>query len=120
MTIGEARFLEEFIIYHAALGFNQFYIYDQGTDQETAEVLAPYIASGLVTFTRVSNQSREHMFQALLLRCVAVVTGASERWTFELTLQPSDAELRPFEMRFLLSLLLTGNVSTTLDLVQAG
>jgi hypothetical protein len=80
MTIDEARFLPEWLVYHAAMGVQHFYLYDQGTDRETAEVLAPFQAAGLVTLHRVSGQSREFMFQALLLRQCFDKYGAQAEW----------------------------------------
>lgn len=80
LTLDEGPYLEEWVLYHAALGVDQFFIYDQGNDTATEDALAPFIAAGLVTFHRVSAQSREFMYQALLLRKCYDDYGPRIRW----------------------------------------
>ena len=67
-------------MYHAAMGVRHFYLYDQGSDDATLEAVAPFVAQGLVTFHRVSNQTRQHMFQALLLRKCFDDYGQYSEW----------------------------------------
>ncbi|SCV71531.1 BQ2448_3119 [Microbotryum intermedium] len=80
MILDEAPFLEEWIVYHAAMGVEHFYLYDQGNDTETIDVIAPMADRGLVTLHRVLNQSREFMFQTLLLRKCFDDYGATSEW----------------------------------------
>jgi hypothetical protein len=56
MIFGEDRFLEEWLLYHRALGITQFYLYDQAEDTKVLGVLAPYITGGLVTYHSVVNR----------------------------------------------------------------
>ena len=46
----EGRYLREWIEYHLWAGVDHFYIYDDGSTDNTIEVLAPYIESGVVTY----------------------------------------------------------------------
>jgi hypothetical protein len=54
----EASYLAEWIEFHAMLGVEHFYIYDNDSSDNTAEVLAPYIKDGLVTITPWRNFSQ--------------------------------------------------------------
>jgi hypothetical protein len=47
----EGPYFEEWIEWHRAHGVEKFYIYDNESNDDTAAVLAPYIASGLVDYT---------------------------------------------------------------------
>lgn len=46
---GEARFLAEWLEFHAMMGVDHFIVYDNGLEDETEQVLAPYVASRQVT-----------------------------------------------------------------------
>ena len=46
----EGRYLPEFVEFHRIVGVEHFYIYDNGSTDSTAEVLAPYVDGGLVTY----------------------------------------------------------------------
>ena len=45
----EGRFLAEWLNYYLLAGVDHFYLYDNGSDDDGAEVLRPYIDKGLVT-----------------------------------------------------------------------
>jgi hypothetical protein len=47
----ESPFLAEWIDFHRGVGATHFYLYDNFSTDDFREVLAPYIASGLVTLT---------------------------------------------------------------------
>ncbi len=47
----EARYLKEWLDYHLAAGVDHFYLYNNESSDNFAEVLAPYINENLVTFT---------------------------------------------------------------------
>ena len=47
----EGAYFEEWIEWHKKLGVEKFYIYDNESSDNTKEVLAPYIESGLVEYT---------------------------------------------------------------------
>ena len=46
----EGRYLREWIEYHLWAGVDHFYIYDNGSTDNTKEALSPYIARGIVTY----------------------------------------------------------------------
>ena len=46
----EGRYLREWIEYHLWAGVEHFYIYDNGSQDNTREVLDPYMQSGVVTY----------------------------------------------------------------------
>ena len=46
----EGAYFEEWIEWHRNLGVEKFYIYDNESTDHTKEILAPYIASGLVEY----------------------------------------------------------------------
>lgn len=46
----EAAYLKEWIEYHQMVGVDHFYLYDNGSNDRSVNVLAPYIKRGLVTF----------------------------------------------------------------------
>ena len=47
----EAPFLAEWIEYHRLIGFDHFYLYDNGSTDSPENVLKPYIEDGFVTLT---------------------------------------------------------------------
>jgi len=46
----EASYIEEWLCYHLRLGFEHFVVFDNGSSDNTAEVLKPYINYGVVTY----------------------------------------------------------------------
>lgn len=46
----EGPYLREWIEYHRIVGVDKFYIYDNGSTDDTCDVLAPYIESGIVDY----------------------------------------------------------------------
>ncbi len=47
----EGAYFEEWIEWHRKLGVEKFYIYDNESTDNTKEILAPYVESGLVEYT---------------------------------------------------------------------
>ena len=47
----EGAYFEEWIEWHKKLGVEKFYIYDNESEDNTREILVPYIESGLVEYT---------------------------------------------------------------------
>lgn len=47
----EARYLKEWLDYHLIAGVNHFYLYNNDSTDDYAEVLAPYVEANLVTLT---------------------------------------------------------------------
>lgn len=52
----EARYLKEWLNYHLAAGVDYFYLYDNESNDETREVLQPYIKAGLVSYFVVPGE----------------------------------------------------------------
>lgn len=48
----EGPYLAEWICHHRAIGVEHFYIYDNGSTDNTDEVLAPFVEAGLVTHVK--------------------------------------------------------------------
>ena len=46
----EGRYIREWIEYHLWAGVEHFYVYDNGSTDNTKEILSPYILSGVVTY----------------------------------------------------------------------
>ena len=55
----ESTYFKEWIEYHKLIGIEHFYIYDNGSTDNTKDILAPYIQSGLVTFTYFPGKERQ-------------------------------------------------------------
>lgn len=48
----EARYIDEWIEFHRMMGVSHFFIYDNGSSDDTVDRLASYVDSGLVTVVR--------------------------------------------------------------------
>ena len=46
----EARYLVEWIEYSRMIGIEHFYLYDHGSDDNTLDILAPYVSAGIATW----------------------------------------------------------------------
>lgn len=55
----EGKYLKEWIDYHLIVGFEHFYIYNNFSEDNYREVLAPYIEKGIVTLTDWPYQSEQ-------------------------------------------------------------
>jgi glycosyltransferase involved in cell wall biosynthesis len=55
----EGPYLKEWIEYHKLVGFTKFYFYDNESTDNTREILAPYIASGLVEYTLIPGVGKQ-------------------------------------------------------------
>ena len=52
----EGRYLKEWLDYHLFAGVEHFYLYNNDSSDNYAEVLAPYIEKNLVTLTDVPGK----------------------------------------------------------------
>ena len=52
----EAHYLEEWLNYHLAAGVDHFYLYDNDSTDDTAEILEPYIEAELVDYFKASGE----------------------------------------------------------------
>ena len=55
----EGPYLKEWIEWHQKMGVEKFYLYDNESTDNTREVLAPFIESGLVDYTYVEGYSQQ-------------------------------------------------------------
>ncbi|MCL2416817.1 MAG: glycosyltransferase family 92 protein [Bacteroidales bacterium] len=59
MAKNESSYFDEWIKWHRDLGVEKFYIYDNESTDNTKEVLAPYIKSGLVEYTFFAGKRKQ-------------------------------------------------------------
>ena len=57
----EAPYLKEWLDYHLLAGVDHFYIYDNDSTDNQAEVAAPYIAKGLVDYIPFSGEAVQYL-----------------------------------------------------------
>lgn len=55
----EALFLKEWLDYHLTIGVDHFYLYNNNSDDNFREVLAPYVADGSVTLIEWPEQNSQ-------------------------------------------------------------
>lgn len=55
MALNEGPYLKEWIEYHRLVGVERFYYYDNGSDDNTLEVLEPYIKEGVVVYHKADG-----------------------------------------------------------------
>lgn len=59
IVYNEGPYLKEWIEYHKLVGVERFYLYDNGSDDDTLDVLQPYISDGLVVYYKANGYIRE-------------------------------------------------------------
>ena len=55
----EAPYIKEWIEFHKLVGFTKFYFYDNESEDNTVDILKPYINSGLVEYTLIKGKGRQ-------------------------------------------------------------
>lgn len=55
----EGAYVKEWIEYHRLVGINKFYFYDNESNDDTFEVLMPYIESKIVEYVFISGKSKQ-------------------------------------------------------------
>lgn len=55
----EGIYFKEWIEYHKLIGIEHFYIYNNDTEDNTKEILSPYIESGLVTWIDIHGKQQQ-------------------------------------------------------------
>ena len=55
----EGPYVKEWIEFHRLVGFTKFYFYDNESEDETAQVLKPYVEQGLVEYTLIKGKGRQ-------------------------------------------------------------
>lgn len=69
----EGKYLKEWLDYHLAAGVEHFYLYNNDSSDDYAEVLAPYVKADLVTLTNFPGKSMQ----------VVAYNDAIEKYRFE-------------------------------------
>lgn len=97
----EARFLDEWLAFHHARGVEHFYLYDNGSSDDSRAVLGPWLSKGVVTLVPWPERpGQKSAYRDCLRRCRREV-----RWlTFididEFLFAPGEADLREALRRF--------------------
>ena len=55
----EGRYLTEWIDYHLLVGIEHFYLYNNGSTDNTSEVLKPYVERGIVDLINFPGQAKQ-------------------------------------------------------------
>ena len=55
----EGPYIKEWLDFHILVGVNKFYLYDNGSTDNTAEILKPYIDSGIVEYTYFPGRAQQ-------------------------------------------------------------
>ena len=55
----EAPYLKEWLDYHLLAGVDHFYIYDNDSPDNQAEIVAPYVEAGLVDYFRAPGKAMQ-------------------------------------------------------------
>lgn len=80
MARNEGRYLREWIEFHRLVGVEHFTFYDNGSNDNTAAVLAPYVRSGLVEVIPWPHFLPDCDTQALAYAHALSHAGPSTRW----------------------------------------
>ena len=72
----EARYLQEWIEFHRLVGVERFFLYDNQSTDDHAEVLAPYVSKGVATV----HDWPEHPGQRSAYEHCLAEHGAESRW----------------------------------------
>jgi hypothetical protein len=72
----EAPYLREWLEFHQIVGFERFFLYDNGSADAHEEVLAPYVERGTVSVEKWPGEVRQH---EAFDHCLAV-HAADARW----------------------------------------
>ena len=69
-VLNEARYIEEWIEYHRLVGVDKFYIFDNGSTDNTRELLQKYIDQGIVEYEAFPGKGKQlDMYYAGLKKC---------------------------------------------------
>jgi len=100
----EGPFLAEWIAFHRLVGVERFHLYDNGSTDETRDVLAPYLADGTVTLRDWPTPFHLHASRDAYSDCLERVRGQA-RWLACLDLDeflfaPNEWTLAPVLRRY--------------------
>lgn len=102
----EAPYLKEWIEYHRLIGFEYFYLYNNESTDNYAEVLSPYIQEGIVELENVpgiSNSQPEHADKQYAAYREAIAKAVGKvKW---LALIDADEFIVPLQTSYLMDVL---------------
>ncbi|BGP20205.1 hypothetical protein JCM10213v2_008342 [Rhodosporidiobolus nylandii] len=78
----EGRFITEWLLYNRAIGVDRFYLYDTGSDDNTLEVLQPWIETGTVKLHRFNHEQGGH-FQLNSLETCSRTYASQTDWLLD-------------------------------------
>ena len=55
----EGPYVKEWIEFHKLIGFSKFYFYDNESEDNTLEILKPYVDAGLVEYTLIKGKGKQ-------------------------------------------------------------
>ena len=90
IALNEGSYIKEWIEYHKLVGVERFYFYDNGSDDNTTDILEPYIRQGIVIYRKADGYGLQ----------LAVYNDAISKYRFEtywLALIDLDEFLVPIE-----------------------
>jgi hypothetical protein len=76
----EARYLDEWIRFHLAIGVEHIFLYDNGSTDDTAEVIRPFVRDNLVTVIPWPHFDIERSTQCLAYAHAIAVNRGRYRW----------------------------------------
>ena len=80
MVKDEGSYLAEWLTFHRLQGINHIYIYDNGSTDGTAAVLAPFVQTGFVTVTPWTGEMSVQALQLGAYRHALTTYGPLCRW----------------------------------------
>ncbi|BGP58255.1 hypothetical protein JCM8202v2_005916 [Rhodotorula sphaerocarpa] len=78
----EGRWLQEWLLYHRAVGVDRFYLYDSGSTDDTLVMLQPWIGAGTVKLFSFSHDQAGH-YQTAALETCSRTFGPTTDWLLE-------------------------------------
>jgi len=76
----EANYLQEWVEYHLLIGVSHFYLYDNGSEDNSHQILKPYVTAGKVTVIPWANFEMVRNIQHFAYRHAAVNFGSQYQW----------------------------------------
>ncbi len=65
----EGKYLPEWIEYHKLIGVSRFFIYDNESNDNTEEILEPYVADGTVTYINWPGKAQQKIVFDHIINC---------------------------------------------------
>jgi len=75
------RYISEWISYHRCIGVNHFYLYNDGSIDNFACILRPYIKAGFVTLFHTNLKNADGPQVVVYDHCLQLMKAKKTRWT---------------------------------------